>query len=335
MRLWPFGKGDEESVEYVSRVVGATTKDGVELRGKLTLHFTASTPAKDADDVGDRGASALAAIMGGTASNELLGNEAALAQRVLPLVAILRPIRSAELVALHVVGGVASEPPPPRRTPSAPPPAHRRSSSQILAVRDGRLFPLGATPEIAGGGLVPLLRDSAARVLVGTLRAYDLVVVRALDVEDDGALSQGSFIPVSTAAPGKFAEERAGEIERWRERLGDLSLAALTGEAATVVCFFLGRCLESESVDTNVATRIVSSAAPLSFAELTPLADLPRYLVSPSDATLAYVTRVLAIVGADARAASGLVTALAPVLSSVQEEFFLAAGQVKLSNLKV
>jgi hypothetical protein len=335
MRLWPFGKSDEELVEFVSRVVTAKTKDGSEVRGKLTLHFATPTEPKAADDVADRGAGALMSIMGGSDAAQLLGHEEELAQRILPLVAILRPVRHAEIVALHVVGGAVSDAPQTRRSSSAPPPAHRRSSSQILAVREGRLIPLGATPEIAGGSLVPLVRDAAARVLVGALRSYDLVVVRHLDLEDGGNEAEAELVPMSTAAPGQFATERASEIERWREKLGDVAVAALTSEAATVVCFFLAQSLEREGIDHGAATRILENAASLSFVELAPLTDLPRYFAQPAEAAETFVTRVLGMLKAEPRAASGLVAALGPVLASVRDEFALAATQVKQANLKI
>jgi hypothetical protein len=140
---------------------------------------------------------------------------------------------------------------------------------------------------------------------------------------------------MSTAAPGQFATERASEIERWREKLGDVAVAALTSEAATVVCFFLAQSLEREGIDHGAATRIRENAASLSFVELAPLTDLPRYFAQPAEAAETFVTRVLGMLKAEPRAASGLVAALGPVLASVRDEFALAAMRVKQANLKI
>ncbi len=337
MRLWPFGKGDDTEVDYSSRVVTAQTTDEVTLRGKLTIHFASPVPQKDADETADAAATTLRNMIQAVDASEVLGQEADLAQRVLPTIGMLRPIRTVEVVALHVVGGPTSEPPPPatRRPPSVPPMTTRRgSSTQLMAVRDVRLVMPGATPEIAGGGLVPLMRDAATRILIGGLRSYDLVVVREVELDEQAAANLGDMVPTSTAAPGQFADDRAPEIERWQDKLGDDTVEALRAESATCVSFFLQRCLEREPVDAAVAVRVVQAGADLAWSDLSPLSELPRYLGAPSGPTEVLALRVLDIAKAEPRHAASLVTALTPVLASVQDDFTFAAHQVRMAGVK-
>jgi hypothetical protein len=337
MRLWPFGKDDDAEVDYCSRVVTAQTTDGASVRGKLTIHFASPIPQKDADETADAAATTLRTMMEAVDSSEVLGQEAELAQAVLPTVGMLRPIRTLEIVALHIVGGAASEPPPPmtRRPPSVPPMTGRRqSSTQLMAVRDVRLVQPGANPESAGGGLVPLMRDAGTRVLVGVLRSYDLVVVREVQLDEQAAQNLGDMVPTSTAAPGQFADDRAPEIERWQDKLGDETVEALRAESVACVSFFLQRCLELEPVDAPVAARVLQAGVDLAWSDLSPLGELPRYGAASGNPTEVLAIRVLEIAKAEPRHAASLVTALTPVLASVQEDFTFAAHQVRMAGVK-
>lgn len=336
MRFWPFGKDDEPTVDFVSRVIAADAKDGETVRGKLMIHFAGSLAQKDADQAGDVGAAALRGMIEATEeSADLLGREAELAQNVLPRVASLRPIRSLEVVALHVVGGPettrpSTMPPAAMGALGAMAPVRRQSSSQMMAVRDGRLIPLDASPEEAGEALIPLLRDAATRVLVGILRAYDLVVVKKLQVDARDAEDMGELVPASTAAPGRFGDDRAAEIDRWAAVLGDDPLTALQDESGAVVTYFLQRALQQEGVELATAVRVLETAAGGAFLGASPLTQLPRYLASAEGGpTEVLGAKIAEAVSASAERVDSLMVALTPVLASLQADFSFAANRVK------
>ncbi|MFO0550285.1 MAG: hypothetical protein U0271_17960 [Polyangiaceae bacterium] len=391
MRFWPFGKekSDEDTVDFVSRVVGARAHDGRTVRAKITVHFHTPLTETDAAPHLDR-ASALvrADFEAAHTANEVLGMETALSASLQQRL-VGGPVRSAEVVAIHLVADeapAAASPPasqrpppssvppkppsiappsrlpsvPPARSPSAPPPrsaappprspsappmrapsapgiprlgtpSPRRSSSQLLAVREAPLIPIGASPEEAGFALKPLLRDAATRVLVGTLRALDLVVLRGIEL-DESRLDD--YVPVSTVAPGRFGDERREELDRWLSKLGASEFTSLRDEAAAIVCHVLMTSLEQAGVAAATNTALLESAARVAFADESPLGRLGSYLGPSATNPAGTLARVaLATIGdaphgvRDPEVVLG--RALTPVYASLQEDFALIAGQVR------
>jgi hypothetical protein len=172
-------------------------------------------------------------------------------------------------------------------------------------------------------------------VLVGILRSYDLVVVREVELDDQAAQTLADMVPSSTAAPGQFADDRAPEIERWQDKLGDDTVEALRAESAACVTFFLERCLQREGVDSTVSVKLVQSAADSSWSDLSPLQELPRYLSAASGPTEVLALRVLDVVKAEATHAASLIAALTPILSSLQADLDFAAHQAKVAGVKL
>ncbi len=341
MRFWPFGKEKEPVVDdndFVSRVVTGAAADGGVLRAKLTVHFQDPLSTSEADPIADEAATLMRAVFAGEPSaTGALGTEAQLAKEVAAKLTSAK-VRSVDLVALHVVGEApastaASPPPASRAAPSsAPPPGHRRSSSsQLLAVRDSRLIPEGATPEAAAYAIIPLLKDASTRVLVGMLRGLDLVVVRGMRVEGTDADTLSGLVPQSTAMPGHFADERADELHRWHDKLGEEKLASLRTEASAVVCYFLHTSLEKTGVDMSTSTSLLEAAARGAFEQEAPLSAMPHYLGAASDPTDALAVRTLDILGEPHEALASLSLMLTPVLASLQEDFAFTSGQIKLS----
>jgi len=344
MRFWPFGKEKEaeaDAVEFGSRVVTGAAKDGRQARAKLTATFSSPLSQEEADRVMNQACGTLrAAFESARSADELVGAEAELAGRVIEG---LTSTRSVDLVALHIVGESASEGPPPMRRPFSEPPSagarshtpaasRRASSSQMLAVRDSRLIPEGATPEACAAAIVPLLRDAATRVLVGILRAYDLLVVRAIDVGKTSADDFGELVPVSQAAPGRFADERRSELSRWDEKLGAAKLTQLRNESSAVVCFFLHVSLERAGVTTNTAVTLLEAAAQLAFPDEGAVAAMPRYFGSPDPAE-ALASRALDALATSRNTLASFALAMTPVLASLQEDFMFTATQIKLSGI--
>lgn len=339
MRFWPFGKSDrEERLDFQSRVVSATAKDGKQLRGKLTVHFVEPELAEAADPMADEAARALRDLFESAPdAHEVVADEGELGRLCLGGLRSASKVRSIDVVAVHVIGEephapatrrpVSSSAPPPH----APAPSRRSSSSQMLAVRDSRLIPEGASAEAAGFAIVPLLRDASTRVTVGMLRAYDLLFVRQVEL---GADDFSELVPVSTAAPGRFATERKDELERWDEKLGADKMSELSGEAAAIVCYFLHNSLEQTGIDSKIAIAVLESAAHSAFPDGHPLADLPRYLAVASNPTDALASRAIAALGVDNGQLNTFAVMLAPILASLQEDFGFTATQIQLSGVR-
>ncbi len=351
MRIWPFGRDKEEGpkVEYASRVVTAKARDQREVRAKVTVSFAQERSSEEADAIADAAATSLRELFAADDADALIVAEQQLAERLADRLRTDTRVRAVEIVALHVVGGSTSDGPQPSRRPLSEPPlrgfsapnrsltpaAPRRSSSsssQLLAVRDSRLIPEGASAEAAALAIVPLMRDALTRVLVGTLRAYDLVLVRNVDVIGASADDFGEIVPVSSAAPGRFADERRPELARWEDHLGPTKLARLRNEAAAIVCNFLHRALAQAGVASSTGVALLEAAAQAAFPDERALATMPRYVGAP-DPTEVMAREVLDIAGESHARLAGLSLALTPVLASLREDFAFTATQIKLSGI--
>lgn len=203
----------------------------------------------------------------------------------------------------------------------------------MLAVRDSRLIPEGASVAVAAHSIVPLLRDAATRVLIGALRAADLVIFRGVRLDKSTSDDLTDLVPVSTAAPGRFADERKGELSRWDGRIGQEKLDALRTEASAIVCYFLHASLGQNGVDTNTATALLEESARRAFPEEGPLAALPHYLGSAQDPTDALAAKVLGLLAESNDALGSLTVMLTPVLASLQEDFAFTSRQIKISGV--
>jgi hypothetical protein len=339
MRFWPFG-GDKDAggVEFASRVVTGRASDESTLRAKITVTFEKAIPRERADEITDGAATTLRELFeAAKRGSDLLDTEASLGTSVFETLGGKlggKGVRGVEVVALHVVGEAAQAPATRRPPSSHPPPAgHRRmSSSQMLAVRDSRLIPEGASPEVAADAIVPLLRDAGTRSLVGLLRGYDLTVVRHVELDPRQSGDFGELVPLSTAAPGRFAEDRAEELTRWENKLGAERMQALENEAATVSCFFLHKNLTGSGVDAKTALTILERSAAGAFEGGTPLAELPRYLQGANESALELASRALAILEADPKRAEALRAAIVPTLQSLQDDFAFVAQQIMLGG---
>lgn len=339
MRFWPFGSDkDDGDVEFASRVVTAAAGDAATVRGKVTIHFGSPRRRERADELADLSASALRGIFeGAAAGTDLLGAEASLAARVQEAMPAAE-VRSVEVVAVHVVGDTIEPPANTRRPSSRPPnmPAPRRmSSSQMLAVRDSRLIPEGAPPDVVANAIVPLLRDARTRTLVGLLRAYDLTVLRKVSVDPRESGDFGELVPLSTAAPGRFAEDRAEELARWETKLGGDVMRGLEDEAATVASFFLHSNLSGSGLDPKLVVVILDRAATAAFPGGAAQANLARYLQGASSSSAAELAgRALSILGEDPGRVDGLATVILPTLQSLQDDFAFVAQQIMLSGVR-
>jgi hypothetical protein len=337
MRFWPFGREESRDVEYVSRVVTAQSADGAEIRAKLNLLYTEPVPEDGANTAADATALSLKEMIAARRTADLVGAEDDLASHLLHGSASAGALRAVEVVALHVVGAEV-EGGRRARMPSVPslssaPRSRRPSSSQMLAVRDSRLVPPGATASDAGVALAPLLKDASTKLLTGVLRAYDLVVLRQVDLS--GGEDVGDLVPVSTVAPGRFDLDRKAELSRWESSIGAAPIASLRSEAHALVCFMLDQSLKRAAVDERIRSPLVDTASRVAFPGESLLDELPPYGTVEDPAPMVAV-RVLAILteGSEAPPTQPLAAALGPVIESVAADFEFTSGQVKLSHLR-
>jgi len=158
------------------------------------------------------------------------------------------------------------------------------------------------------------------------------LVVRAIDVGKTSADDFGELVPVSQAAPGRFADERRSELSRWDEKLGAAKLTQLRNESSAVVCFFLHVSLERAGVTTNTAVTLLEAAAQLAFPDEGAVAAMPRYFGSPDPAE-ALASRALDALATSRNTLASFALAMTPVLASLQEDFMFTATQIKLSGI--
>lgn len=236
-----------------------------------------------------------------------------------------------------------SEPPSPAAStplPGSPrtfgrsSPPHRQSSSQILAVRSEPLVAAHSTPEQVGRALVPLVRDATTKLLFGILRAYDLLVVRGITIDDSQSDLLAEMVPISTAPAGFFERSRIDELDRWEDALGYDAIDALRTESATVVAYLLHRCLDHVKVPMLAATTILETIDATAFdRESSPLADISRYLHSIDGKPASSLAAAIVDVLGHADVLEHLEVVLTPVLASLQEDLSLAASQSEASLL--
>lgn len=369
MPLWPFGRGKEpKDVEFMSRVVTATSRDGARLRGKVTLHFESPQTQRDAEEAIDRGASAAVQALADTQQHqELLGDDSpeaveALVTRVREQIAAnVPPLRALEVAAIHVVGDLSTTasraigrldgglggtpvgtpvPTPAAGTPKAtsgsgthptPQPSRRPSSSQMLSATGERLVAAGSSPAEAGRSIAPLVKDTAVRLLVGLLRAYDVLAVRNLVLDEESSDMMVNLVPTSDVALGHFEERRADELSRWVGVLGAEKVTSLRRESSIVASYLLYAALLQIGVGVAATVQVIEAASAAAFpSDRSPLVDMSRYLHAAEGTRQELAASVLRTVGKKP-GLEALEDALEPLVSTLSDDMGLAAAQIKNS----
>jgi hypothetical protein len=214
-------------------------------------------------------------------------------------------------------------------------PQSRKSSGQMLAARGDRLVPVGATPEGAGKALVPLMRDASTKLALGILRAYDLLVVRQVPLDEGETAMAEAIVPVSSAPLGFFAESRIEELVRWQSMLGEDRYVALTIEATTMLAYLFYEALRSVQIDQGTITTVVERMSEGAFPDRKgSISQLGRYLLSSERTAAAELTAgVIRAVGHDSEL-KRLDVILMPLLASLQDDVAIAAAQVRTAFAK-
>jgi hypothetical protein len=194
--------------------------------------------------------------------------------------------------------------------------------------------PRGASPAEIGFALAPLLRDAATRLLVGSLRTHDLVMVRRVPLDEAAADLLSALLPVSEAPPGEFEASRIIEISRWRGVLGPEVMQSLRAECAALAAFITRLALDEVALPATIADDIVASLSHSAFGGGTDGHGWP----DPAPATFPpqgvglsaeAAQRVSAALGHSD--VGPLEIALAPLLEAVAADVSLIAQMAKLS----
>src|SRR5688500_18318350 len=107
MGFWSWGSNPAD-VELASRVITATARDRVTVRGKLVVHFPEAMTQAQADAAADACAYVATSVLRESPSHVPLdGGEAEVVSAVAArMPADFAPVRTLELVSQHVVGNI-------------------------------------------------------------------------------------------------------------------------------------------------------------------------------------------------------------------------------------
>lgn len=228
----------------------------------------------------------------------------------------------------------ASVRPPMAAAPSSPgfgAPPRRRASSQIRSIQS-LLMPPGTPPSAMGQFVAPLARDSAARLLIGFLRAHDLIAVRGVSIDEGSAEVLASLVPVSDAPPGGYESSRAGEIARWQATLGQGPMFALQHEVRVVSTYLAREALARVEVMPALADAVVEALVASAFPdEAGVLAELGRFPASTTPDFVAALSESLTRIAGTTEDPASIASALTPLLAMVKDDLDIAAMIIKQS----
>lgn len=248
--------------------------------------------------------------------------------------------RSGSSSSFPAVRGSTPSPPPVRRalppTPSVgtlpvPPPPKRRASAQMRSLR-ALLLPPGTAPAAMGIFAAPVVRDSAARLLIGFLRVHDLVA-RCASIDEDSAEVLASLVPASDAPPGGYEASRASEIARWHAVLGPGVMFGLQHEVRVASIFLLKAALERSLVMPALASAVVEATSAAAFPEEAGIQDgLARFTATDLGAPKEVLAQAMVRITHGQEEASPVASALAPLMELVSDDLFTLALVIKAST---
>jgi hypothetical protein len=194
-------------------------------------------------------------------------------------------------------------------------------------------MPPGTSPAAMGQFVAPIVRDSAARLLIGFLRAHDLIGVRRLSFDESSADMLAALVPASDAPPGGYEASRAGEIARWQAALGSGPMFSLHHEVRVLSVYLAQDALSRVEVMPELALAVVESICAAAFPEeaglLAEVARLPSPMSADFVSQLAGTLTRLA--GAEDEPGA-IAVALGQLVAIVQEDLNLSAMIIKASS---
>ncbi|WP_437792940.1 hypothetical protein [Sorangium sp. So ce693] len=166
-----------------------------------------------------------------------------------------------------------------RNTPSSIPPpisvrsppssgAPRSRAGGAGAARGSSPGLIGSPPTVIAAALAPLLRDASTRLLLGCLRAHDLIIVRRVAIDPGAADQLAALLPVSEAPPGEFEASRAAELSRWHTVLGSPVISQLRTESCAISAQKARAALGAANIAAGVAGELIDALCRTAFPGL-------------------------------------------------------------------
>jgi hypothetical protein len=184
-----------------------------------------------------------------------------------------------------------------------------------------------------GQFVAPLVKDSAARLLVGFLRAHDLIGVRGVTIDEGSAEMLATLVPASDAPLGGYEASRAGEIARWQTTLGQGVIFALHHEVRVASAYLAKEALAQVEVMPQLADAVVEAICAQAFPEEAGvLAELGRFPASLAPAFVAVLAQDLTRIAGTTEDPGSIAAALTPLLGTVRDDLSVAAMIIKQSS---
>jgi hypothetical protein len=230
--------------------------------------------------------------------------------------------------------GPAGDTPHPKPVSQGPlpTPPRRRGSSQIRSIQS-LLMPPGTSPAAMGQFVAPTVKDSAARLLIGFLRAHDLISVRKASIDEGSAEMLATLVPASDAPPGGYEASRSSEIARWQAALGQGPMFALHHEVRVLTVYLAKEALTRVEVMPALADAVVESVCAAAFPEEAGLLGEMSRLPTPMPADFVHrLAETLSRMAGAADDPTAVASALAPLVATVRDDLDVSAMIIKQSS---
>lgn len=216
-------------------------------------------------------------------------------------------------------------------TSGAPMSSRRRGSSQLRAVQS-MLMPAGSSPAAMGAFIAPTVKDSAARLLIGFLRAHDLITLRGGAADASSAEALANLVPASDAPPGGYEASRVAEITRWQTILGIDVVAALRRETGAASAFLMLEAMRRAEVPEALAHAVIEAVCATAFPNnIGLLEELGRFPDALSLDLVVALAKRLSSIAETGDNPSTMTEALTPLVSVVYDDLSVSAMVIKVS----
>lgn len=192
------------------------------------------------------------------------------------------------------------------------------------------MMPPGATPAAMSQFVVPHVRDSAARILIGFLRAHDLIAVRGVTFDEGSAEVLATLVPASNAPPGGYEASRAGEIARWQTTLGQGVMFALQREVHLAAAYLTKDAFVRVEVKPAVVDTLLESICQTAFPDDAGLvAEVSQVPGAMAAGYFSLVAQNLTRIAGGHEEPALVASSLAPLFGMVQEDLTTLATIIK------
>jgi len=223
-------------------------------------------------------------------------------------------------------------PSPPQGSPITSSGSKRRGSSQLRSIQS-LLMPPGTPPSAMGSYIAPVVRDSAARLLVGFLRAHDLITLRGVTMDASSAETFATLVPASDAPPGGYEASRASELSRWQGTLGAEVVRELHRETSAICTYLARETMLRAEVPRTLALAVTDALVAAAFSEFEGLLDeLNRFADALSPVLVIELAERLVTIAGAGDDPHAMTAALTPLCAVIQEDLNVSALIIKLSS---